>query len=358
MNILMLVCFARNNGKSTFGGAEKSIINLANWLADEKGDKVTIVSVEGDGKPYKISENVRYEGNKLFGKGKISTHLQIYKNTKEAITKFEPDIVISFWIQPLFYLVLSGYGKKIKFFFSERNDPSLLYSKTTKLMRWYTLKFANGIVFQTREAKQYFDKKVQNKAVVIHNPVYLTTDSYPICEFYDNRIVAVGRLSKQKNFELLISAFGELSDNYPELRLEIYGEGELRDKLQNDIDINNLSERIKLMGAFPDVLDRIYGSRLFVMTSLYEGMPNALMEAMCLGIPVVCSDCPCGGPKELIEDGKNGFLFKNNDRDELIKKMRTALEADIKNISKNEKQICHSHSQKKIFEKWNSFIKK
>lgn len=356
MNILMLACFARNNGKSAFGGAEKSITNLANWLADKQGDNVTLVSVEGDGKPYNISENVHYEGNAVSNKGKISTHLEIYRNTKRAVEKYNPNIVVSFWIQPLFYLVLAGYGRKLKIYFSERNDPSLLYSKITKFMRWHTLKYVDGIVFQTNDAKNYFDKKIQDKSVIIHNPVYLTKQSYSLCENPDNRIVAVGRLSEQKNYKLLISAFNEIKDEHPELTVEIYGEGELREELQNEIDSCDLTDRVKLMGAFPDVLDRIYGARLFVMTSLYEGMPNALMEAMCLGIPVVCSNCPCGGPKELILDGENGFLFNNNDKIDLIKKIRLAMSSD-KAISKNEREICESHSQDMIFGKWNFFIK-
>ena len=89
-----------------------------------------------------------------------------------------------------------------------------------------------------------------------------------------------------------------------------------------------------------------------VMTSLYEGMPNALMEAMCLGIPVVCSDCPCGGPKELLRNGINGFLFKNGSIGDLKEKIRDALKADPKKIAMAEKKICNTHSVDAIFRRW------
>lgn len=355
MKIMLLACLSVNKAGNIYGGAEKSVINLANWLAENCANEVYLVSVEGDAQAYPVSEKVHFIGNKMENLGKIATHTRILRFTMRTVRQFKPDVIISYWIQPLFYVVLSGCARNIPMIYSERNDPNLEYGKLAKLMRYVALKAVSKVIFQTGEAKAYFSLKIQQKGVVIHNPVYLKFEDYPIGK-QDNRVVAVGRLSKQKNFELLIRAFARISREYPELTLEIYGEGPLKDTLAAQI-AESGCDRIVLAGAHSDVLDRIYGARMFVMTSHYEGMPNALMEAMCLGIPAVCSDCPCGGPRELIKTGENGYLFATNDEDDLIEKMRLVLDnGDNLEVRIREKQITKTHSREQIFSEWQRVI--
>ena len=355
MKIMLMACLSVNSAGNIYGGAEKSVINLANWLARNSDHEVFLVSVEGDTKAYPVDAKVHFVGNRFTNAGKLDTHLRIFRFTKQVIRNIRPDVIISYWIQPVFYAALSGCAKKIPMIYSERNDPSLEYGMLAKLMRYVALKAVSKVVFQTSDAKAYFSKDIQRKGVVIHNPVYLKFEDYPIGK-QDNRVVAVGRLSKQKNYELLIRAFSKISRDYPELTLEIYGEGAERETLTAQIREAG-TDKIVLAGAHPDVLDRIYGARMFVMTSRYEGMPNALMEAMCLGIPAVCSDCPCGGPGELIRTGENGYLFANNDEDDLIAKMRLVLDnGDNLELRNNEKQITRTHSQEQIFSAWRAVI--
>lgn len=355
MKIMLMACLSVSKAGNIYGGAEKSVINLANWLAKNNEYEVFLVSVEGNSQAYPIAENVCFIGNKKMNSGKLATHMRILQFTKRTIRQINPDVIISYWIQPVFYAVISGCAKNIPMIYSERNDPKLEYGKLTKLMRYVALKAVSKIVFQTGDAKAYFSEEIQRKGVVIHNPVYLKFEDYPVGK-QDNRVVAVGRLSIQKNYELLIRAFSKISKYYPELTLEIYGEGPLKENLSALIQ-ETACEKIILAGAYPDVLDKIYGARLFVMTSHYEGMPNALMEAMCLGIPAVCSDCPCGGPRELIQTGVNGYLFTTGDEDDLIKKMRIVLDnGDNLKLRHNEKQITKTHSQEKIFTAWQEVI--
>lgn len=355
MKIMLMACLSVSKAGNIYGGAEKSVINLANWLAKNRDHEVYLVSVEGDAKAYPVDEKVHFIGNVFFHTGKFSTHIRILQFTKRTIRKINPDVIISYWIQPVFYAVLSGCAKNIPMIYSERNDPSLEYGKVAKLMRYVALKAVSKIVFQTGDAKAYFSEKIQRKGVIIHNPVYLKFEDYPIGK-QDNRVVAVGRLSKQKNYELLIRAFARISHVYPELILEIYGEGPLKDTLAAQIAESGCN-RIVLAGAHPDVLDKIYGARMFVMTSYYEGMPNALMEAMSLGIPAVCSDCPCGGPRELIQTGVNGYLFATGDEDDLIEKMKLVLDnGNNLELRNNEKQITETHSQEQIFSLWQEVI--
>ncbi len=356
MKILLLACL--NNTGNALGGAEKTIINLANWLARNTNHEVKLVSVDGDAKPYNINENVNYYGFKLVTGNKIKKHLKLYKYTKKAIKDFMPNVVVSFWIQTIFYATLTKKFSNIDFIFSERNDPNLEYGKIAKLMRRIALKKVSGVVFQTKMAMDYFDNNIKAKSTIIQNPVYIKYYDYKLNEKMDNRIVSVGRLYNQKNQKILIEAFNRIKDKYKDFTLEIYGEGILREELQEQINKNNLNGKVKLMGAHKDVIDKIYGARLFVLPSLYEGMPNALMEAMSLGIPSISSDCPCGGPKELIKNGVNGYLFNNNSIDSLIETMDNALSNNDFNLRKNEKEICNTNSQDVIFKEWEEFINK
>ena len=356
MKILLLACLAKNKSGNTFGGAEKSIINLANWLA-EKGHIVTLASVQGCEQSFQINDKVDFKAYKIKEKRKIFVHIQMMKNTWNAIRYSNPDVIIGFWIHPMFYALLSRNGKKCINVYSERNDPNLEYSVISKIFRNYVMKNSSGIVFQTQNAQHYFNSDIIKKSVVIHNPVYISKEQYALYNDGKHRIVSVGRLNKQKNYSLLINAFSKLSDKYPEYILEIYGEGPLRTELQETIDLYKLNSRILLPGAFPDVIDKIYGAEIFVLPSLYEGMPNSLMEAMALGIPVIASDCPCGGPKELIENENNGFLFEVNNEEDLINKIEHVIRLHNKiNLQNNEKNICITHSRNTIFAKWLEYI--
>ena len=360
MKVLLLASFPDDTTQSKYGGAERVLTNLANWLGKNTNNEIFLVSVEGHGQPYKICDDIIFDSFPLRTDcSKLKIHFQILKNTKLAIRKFKPDIIVCFSIYPMLYAMLQHKlsSKKIKFFFSERNDPRLEYGLLSRIIRWFVLKRADGIVFQTNDAMNYFPDSIKRKSIVIHNPVSVDVSKYPLWDKTDNRIVTVGRLAPQKNQKLLIEAFDKIKDVYPELTLEIYGEGPLRNELQSIINEKSLNNRVFLKGARSDILDCIYGARLFVLPSLYEGMPNALMEAMALGIPVISSDCPCGGPRELIDNGKNGILFINNNINDLIMKIKSLLNnKNIIDITSNEIKIRQNHSIEKIFNKWRLMI--
>lgn len=117
-------------------------------------------------------------------------------------------------------------------------------------------------------------------------------------------------MDANKNHEMIIRAFAGLAEEYPDYSLIIYGEGELRPSLLRLAEELGLKERIFLPGSVADVASAIYRASFFVLSSYSEGMPNTLIEAMALGIPSISTDCPCGGPAELIEDGVNGYLIE------------------------------------------------
>lgn len=358
MRLLFIAYFGNTANGNVFGGAEKVFINLANWLAKNTENEVILASVGCDVLPYPLSSEVKYKYYRTELENKITTHYGLFRNSNLAIKEFSPDKVICFSVHPYFYIILQCMIKQIPTYFSVRNDPKLEHGVVTKIMRFFVMHTAKHIVFQTHQAQNYFGKKIINKSIVIHNPVSVNISEFPINTKPDNRIVSVGRLNEQKNYNLLISAFEKIANKYPDVTLEIYGEGSLRNTLQDLINKKHLDDKCFLRGAFPDVLNRIYGARLFVMTSKYEGMPNALMEAMSLGIPVVASNCPCGGPAELIKHGINGYLFENDNENELVQLLDACLNdpVELREISEREREIISTHSENVIFKKWQELI--
>ena len=162
----------------------------------------------------------------------------------------------------------------------------------------------------------------------------------------------------QKNQKMLIEAFSKIHSNYPEYQLVIYGEGKLRHQLQEQIDLLGLQERISLPGSRSDVLEQIKDASLFVLPSDFEGMPNVLIEAMALGLPCISTDCPCGGPRELIQNGVNGILISVGDVEALACEMSKVLDDSEMSalLGKNAVQIREKLNMEKIGKEWLTFF--
>ena len=139
-------------------------------------------------------------------------------------------------------------------------------------------------------------------------------------------IVAVGRMDENKNQRMAIRAFCKIAERFPDARLILYGDGPLRRELTEEVRSLDMSERILLPGRITDVPEKLEKAYAFVLTSFTEGMPNTLIEAMSLGTACISTDCPCGGPKDLIRDGENGFLVPVDDSDALADRLTKLLE--------------------------------
>ena len=175
----------------------------------------------------------------------------------------------------------------------------------------------------------------------------------------EKKIVTCGRLAKQKRFDLLIDAFHKVCDEFPEYTLEIYGVGAQQESLQEKINTLGRQERIKLMGRSEDVPNAVKTASLFVLSSDFEGLPNALMEAMALGLPVVSTDCGGGGARALIEDGVDGLIVPCNDADALAEAIRKNLAdpeaAKLRGEKAGEK--AKGFSTENVVAQWESYIK-
>lgn len=194
---------------------------------------------------------------------------------------------------------------------------------------------------------------IQSRSRVIYNPVKQV--------FYDTKtndnpenIVAVGRLSKQKNHKLLIEAFAEISDKITD-NLFIYGAGELEFELKKLVEKLNLNNRVFLMGNVQNIENELSKYKMYIMTSDYEGMPNSLMEAMALGVPCISTDCPCGGPRELM---KKETLCRVNDK-EMLKDLILKYANDkqkLKELSLYNKNKSIKFKNDIITKEWKNYI--
>ncbi len=339
------------------GGAERQIIMLSNEMA-LRGHEVHMLVLNEFNSPYSISNNVIVHDLSGRENGKLGV-IKRYVAFRETIKKIRPDVTINYNLQGAYFSLLTGKSVCGKILYSERGDPyDSEYSGILGKVRDYTCRRVDALVFQSEGARDFFTIGSKQKAVVIHNSVTVPQDKYPIAEKRDNRIVTVGRLHSQKNPHLLLDAFAKIAPKYPTVQLDFYGDGILHDELQDKTNNLGLEYRVTLHPSRKNIFDSIRTARIFVLPSDYEGMPNALMEAMSLGLPCISADCRPGGARTLIENGKNGFIVPVRDVNALAEKMSYLLDnPDVgERMAKEARNIGETHTNEITFNKWNDFL--
>lgn len=340
------------------GGAERVMTNLANTFA-KRGHECVMVTSFVDKWEYPLCEEVKRIT--LFRdelKGKVLKNFKLVKALKKTVKDEAPQVVVSFMAEPNFRMLFACRGLKVKKIISVRNDPNREYPNFIyRFLAKNLYKRADGIVFQTEDAQKWFPEAIRDKSIIIFNQV----DEVFYNTVFDGErgnIVTTGRLEKQKNHAMLIRAFASVADKIDD-DLYIYGEGSLRAELEKLIEDLGLKDRVFLPGQISSVADKIKSAKTFVLSSDYEGMPNALMEAMALGIPCVSTDCPCGGPRAIIEDGEDGLLVPVGDESALADAMTDLLynreKAEI--MGKKAKiKAGKLFSNETVFKQWEDFL--
>ena len=344
------------------GGAERVFANLAEYF-NQKGYKVYIVTQYRYEDEYVLSSGITRIISDLTeeetGKGRIGNFVGRLSKLRRIFKEIGPDIVFSCSGKNNFMAMAANTFLKNKVVVSVVADPEQEYY--TKAMRFLAKNYfalADGIVLQTLQAQAFFPKRVQKKSIILPNslnPKFLK----PRYEGERKKeIVAVGRLDDNKNHAMLIRAFAELSAEFPEYTVMVYGEGENRGKLENLIKELQMEERVFLPGRNDAIENAIYESSLFVMTSDAEGMPNAMLEAMSLGITVISTDCPCGGPAEMIKHGENGYLIPVRDEKALKEQIRYCLthSAESENAGKKAAEIQKFMNPDVVNKKWEEYF--
>ena len=341
------------------GGAERVVSILANEFS--KIHEVAIMTTFDDNVEYDINQKIKLlpldDGKK---RNIVFRNIFYLNHIKKQVNLFEPDIILTFLLEPSYRMLFLKKAIKKPIIVSDRNDPKIEYNNiVNKTLMKLLYRRADGFVFQTKEAQDYFSDKIKSLSTIIFNPV---DDAFFETKYeYTNskEIVNVGRLTKQKNQMLLIKSFERVLKKYPEFKLNIYGDGTLKNELNDYIKNNNLSENVKLFGSVDNINNILKDKYAFVLSSEYEGMPNALMEALTIGLPCISTDCPCGGSRELIDNNKNGILVDNNNEKELSDAIIELIgdRKKCEKLSEEAKKSMKQFSVERISKKWLEYIK-
>ena len=331
------------------GGAERVLTIIANCMASSD-NQVVIYALNTIGNKYLINDNIAV--NELDCKN-LSSIKQV-RLIRKKIKKEKPSVIISFEYHVNMKVLLSTrFLRGLKVIVSERNDPAQQKNrKILNYLRDHLYRKADIVVCQTEDAKAYFSPKVQRHAVVILNP--LKAD-LPLYSGQNSKVIInFCRLEKQKNLPLLINAFELLYKKDKDCQLVIYGDGKEKDNLIEIIKNKELSDNVFIIPPVSNIHEIASACKVFVSSSDYEGLSNSMLEALAMGMPVVCTDCPCGGARMVIENEVNGLLVPVNDVNALYEAIyKIMMDDNLANgIAKNALKIREVLSQDTIAEKW------
>ena len=336
-------------------GAERVSSLLIDYWA-KNGYEVTVVQTEGDDTAanYPMESMINYHfvhsKSRFMPMKRIEDALQVAK-----ILKQNPEAVgIAFIRRSILTLALAATLSRSKYIVSERNDPrSVPKGRIAKAIRNLIFSRADACVFQTDEAKSYFPEIVQKKGYVIPNPI---NNNLPDINrgTRRKRVIAVCRLSPQKNLEMLVNAYASIASDFPEYTLEIYGKGPVENKLKAQIQALNMNDKIILRGFSDDVFKEMNDAVVYVSSSNYEGISNSMLEALAMGMTCIVTDCPAGGARMVIESGINGILVPVNDEKRMSEAIASVLsdEKMAAEMAKEAEKIRHAFSINQIGDAW------
>lgn len=339
-------------GAMTRGGAERVISILSDCYAT-KGWNVEILMVLHDKIEYELHHNVKVvnvskEGNKIIGL------YPLIRRIRAHIKEISPDVIVAFMAQISLVTGIACRKQLDKLVCSERIDPS-------KVHRNFVYRFllnkiyskCKRTILQTKRVKEYFPKSVSSNSFVIENPIRVQCFAEDVIE---HNFVTAGRLTEQKNHKMLIKAFKKVLDNHPDFMLTIYGDGPERQNLQDLISNLGIEDKVLLPGNVSDIHNKIKNSYAFVLSSDYEGLSNALLEAMMMGLPCISTDC--AGSDEAIQNGENGILIPVGDERKLEEAMLYLVEnEEYRNkLGTNAKKSAEKYKVENIIQKWTEVI--
>lgn len=338
-----------------FGGAERVAVSFCNWIVENTDDKVTILKFDNNDSAYELDNKVNVINFENNSGNRVMAIINRYRFCKKNLKKLNANLVFAMFYQTELYAYFSK-PRNCKVIGSERCNV-LELSNLKKNITYYAAKKCNGFIFQTEGIKKTFPIKVQKNSFVISNAIS-NKKVYDIdVHNKENVITAMGRLNSQKGFDTLIKAFSIVNKKNSSYILKIFGEGSDRDTLQNLIDNLNLHDYVQLCGTKSDAINDVANSKIFVMSSRYEGMPNALIEAMATGTACISTDCKFG-PSELIDDGKNGLLVPVDDVETLAEKILFLIENDSarENMEKEAMKIRNKLDANTIYKKYYDYF--
>lgn len=338
------------------GGAERVVATLASCMA-EQGMAVEVLTYYDKPISYEISPKVQIRVvEKITGKtNKLYNLIQIRKYFKK-----HAKVVISFLAPFNMMAIAANIGTGIPLIVADRNDPTKIPSNTVlRKVRDFLYMFADGVVVQTKKNQVYFNRVVQKKSTVIYNPVNMGEYAgAALNNPKEKKFVTAGRLMPQKNQKMMIRAFANVLEKHPDYRLVIYGEGPCREELENLVKELNVENNVLMPGNTTMLHGQLKDATGFLLSSDYEGMPNALIEAMCMGL--ACVSTKVSGATDLIQDHKNGLLTEVDCQEEFEGAILELIENPefVEKFAKLSVELNEQLELSKIMEQWIAFINK
>lgn len=354
-------------GSLAVGGAERVATNLAVYF-ESIGYKVYMVTKLKADTEYELKGSITRiiaDITKDEETGSRIGNLRARINKLKSIwVEIEPDMIISFIGKNNLMAIASARQLHIPVVVSVRSDPNReMAGRLNHMLYKYMFGKAAGIVLQTNEACEFFPQRLKGKITVLPNsinPAFIDCineyDSNCNCRQHD--IIAVGRIDDNKNEKMLIDAFAKIENKYPDWKVRLYGGGDHPEILEEYSDNLGLKGRVIFHGKVDDVPKRMQEASIFVLPSKIEGMPNALIEAMTLSMACISTDCPCGGPKDLIKDGWNGYLIKVDDTDALAKRLEQLINDENlrKTLGENASKIIDRLHPNIVNKMWADYV--
>ncbi len=309
------------------GGAEKILAWLANssFRLDHRVAVITLVGGEPD--RHALDQGIeRISFHSSMGSG-VKRNISWVTKLRVAIRDAHADLVVSFFDQVNILVLLATRGLNIPVVVSERTDPrSGELRPVFRPIRLAAYHKADALVVQTVEVRRWFATRgLGAHAYVIPNPVILRTQPVRVASRDRKRtVITIGRLVPEKQHDVLIEAFACVAQSFPDWQLVIYGDGSEYSRLQKLIVSKRLDDRAHLAGRIDGSDAALAGAEMFVLSSRHEGSPNALLEAMAYGVPVVSFDCE-SGPRNLIRHGIDGLLVETLNVQGLANALRTLM---------------------------------
>ena len=341
------------------GGAERVIANLSNAFTDW-GWKIHIVTIYGNRQEYSLNDGIQVHSILCKSRFRIFRLLERIRLIRKIVKSISPDFAISFLADVNIHVIVALIGLKSKLIICERNDPNRDPSnKWIRKLRNLLYTRVKNAVFQTQDALKYFHGILppDAKVAIIPNPIKKDLPTYNIIENH-KRFITACRLNEQKNLYMMIEAFAKVIRNGYNYTLEIYGEGPMKEELQEYINKLEMKSHISLCGFSHEIHNIMATSAGFVISSDYEGISNSMLEALAIGVPVIATDCPIGGARMYVKNGKTGHLVPCGDVDSLVEAIEDVINRrqEAIEMGKNATVLKRTLDSQEIAKDWKAFI--
>lgn len=337
-----------------FGGAQRVISVLSNAFTGGGNEVMLLMTGDTAESVYPLEDATRYAYTGPCNG--VANKLKKYITLRKKVLEFKPDVAVAFLTATNVVAALILRFTGIPLIISERNDPDKCTPNEKRLSKLF-YPFADGLVVQTENIKQQLSRIYKKEIKIIPNPLQqfnFEKNDYALSK----KMVAVGRINVQKNYPLMLEAFKQLLQEYPGYQLHIYGAGDRLDEYQSLAQELAIQDNVTFMGNRPNPLERELDADMYVMSSDFEGMPNALAEAMSVGFPSISTDCDGGGARYLIRDGQNGILVEKGNREQLAQAMKVLAQdrAYAKRLGEEAKSLKQMLHIDKITQLWVDYI--